>query len=348
MKNRSFSWKRMFLSVVATVLGLVLIILLGLTIGVNALLNQIPRVDKTQTFLSEEQIESILNESDPEQPGEIYKVVDPEELDKDQTIAKPIEEKPHIFNILLIGQDRRGGTANERSDTMLLVTVNVEKKTLTLTSFLRDMYIDLADHNGKIYPRSRLNNAYAFGGMEMLDNTLKDNFGVQVDHNIEVDFEGFIQIVDIVGGVDIELTAAEAEYMRCGVHAGMNHLDGAQTLNYARIREIDSDFQRTGRQRTVMMKLFEKIRYMNVEQLTQIVETVLPLATTDMTNADIIGYALDVFPILTQLKVHTQHIPAEGMFKYANIGGMAVILPDLEANRQLLQETIGEQAIIEE
>ncbi len=341
MKERSFSWKRLFLTILAVILGIIFTALIAVTIVVNALLNKIPRVDKIQATLSDAQIESIANETDPDLPEGTYETLDPEEIDKNQTDADVIEKQAHIINILLIGQDRRGGTHNERSDTMILVTVNLELKTMTLTSFMRDLYVDLPDHNGKSYADNRLNACYAFGGMEMLDTALKNNFGVLVDHNIEVDFNGFTKIIDIMGGVDIFLSGAEAYHLGGGLVSGMNHLDGETALNYARIRSIDSDFNRTARQRTVMLALFEKIRYMNMEQLTRVVESVLPMATTDMTNADIIGYAADIFPILTQLEVKTQRIPADGTFQGGFVRGMSVLLPDMEANRQLLRDTIG-------
>ncbi len=341
MKERSFSWKRLFLTILAVILGIIFTVLIAATIAVNALLNKIPRVDKIQATLSDAQIESIANETDPDLPEGTYETLDPEEIDQNQSDADVIERQAHIINVLLIGQDRRGGTHNERSDSMILVTVNLKKKTMTLTSFMRDLYVDMPDHNGKSYADNRLNACYAFGGMEMLDTALKNNFGVLVDHNIEVDFTGFTRIIDIMGGVDIVLSVAEAEHLGGGLRSGMNHLNGEQALNYARIRAIDSDFNRTARQRTVMLALFEKIRYMSMDQLVQLLETMLPLVRTDMTNADMIGYAADVFPIMTQLEVKTQRIPADGTFQGGFVRGMSVLLPDMEENRQLLRDTIG-------
>ena len=175
----------------------------------------------------------------------------------------------------------------------------------------------------------------------MLDECLKQNFGVQVDHNIEVDFSGFEDIIDLVGGVDIELTAAEAGKVGGGAKAGMNHLNGEQALNYARIRKLDSDFGRTNRQRKVLTALLAQAKHMSLTQMNNLVNGIIPLITTDMSNGDILGYVMEFFPLLSDLEVTTQYIPAEGTYQGASVRGMSVLIPDMEANRQILRDTIG-------
>ena len=107
---------------------------------------------------------------------------------------------------------------------------------------------------------NRLDATYRFGGFELLDATLTENFGVSIDGNFEADFTAFEAIIDMVGGIDIELTSAEAAYINerndTSIAAGLNHLNGAETLMYARARKIDSDFGRTERQRKVLMAVF--------------------------------------------------------------------------------------------
>ena len=125
---------------------------------------------------------------------------------------------------------------------------------------------------------------YAIGGMEMLNETLEMNFGIHVDHNIEVDFSGFERIVDLMGGVDINLTSKEAKWMGDGLKAGVNHLNGEKALEYARIRKIDSDFGRTNRQRTVLKALLEKAKRMNLSELNNLANALVPMVTTDMTT----------------------------------------------------------------
>ena len=323
------------------ILLLLAILIVGLAAyGYNNVLGKINRVDGDEPTLSQEEIDAIENETDV--PGEaIGEYVEDEGILEDEN-ADLIEKSEHIINILLIGQDRRPGEGRTRSDSMILCTIDTQKKTMVMTSFLRDLYVDIPDWNGRTYQDNRLNACYAFGGMGMLDLALENNFGVQVDHNIEVDFSGFEEIIKIFGGVHINLTKAEAAYLQhFGLKAGPNFLTPQQALAYSQIRYIDSDFQRTNRQRNVLMSLLNSVKDMSPDQMTQLVNKILPMLTTDMSNADITNYMMKILPILPELQITTQHIPASGAYKSCYIRGMAVLVPDLEANRAILRDTLS-------
>lgn len=321
-------------------LGILFAGMLAGTIYVNLFLNQINRFEDVETpTLSDEEVEIILAETDPVDEEFTGEVLDPEDVTLPTVPPEKIEKEDRIVNILLIGQDRRPGQGRQRSDAMILCSINTEKKTLVMTSFLRDLYVTFPEYNGDQYMNNRINATYVIGGMEMLNDCLELNFGVQVDHNIEVDFSGFEDIVDLVGGVDIELTGAEAAWM--GLRTGVNHLDGEQALDYSRIRYLDSDFGRTNRQRNVLNAILEKVRTLSLTELKDLANNIFPLITTDMSNSDIIKYVLEFFPLLTELEVTTQHIPAEGAYYGAKIRGMSVLVPDLEENIRILKETIG-------
>lgn len=323
--------------------GTILILLLILAILIvslaayayNNILGKINRVDGEEVTLSQAEIDAIENETDPW--GEGYEEYDGI-LDEN---ADLIAQGEQYINILLIGQDRRPGETRARSDSMILCTIDTEKKTMVMTSFLRDLYVDIPDWNGRTYQDNRLNACYAFGGMGMLDLALEKNFGIQVDHNLEVDFGGFSEIINIFGGVTVNLTKAEANYMGQGLKEGPNFLTPEQALQYSRIRYLDSDFGRTNRQRNVLTALFESIKTMNADQLTQLINTILPMMTTDMTNADITAYMVRLLPILPELEISTQYIPASGAYKSCYVRGMAVLVPDMEANRAILRDTLG-------
>lgn len=341
-EGKQTSWKRRLMIAVCIFLALMLTLMLGVTIFINVLLNKIPRYDPDQYSLSAEEIEEIIKETDPAEDVAGLKEVKPEEVTMPSEPAQIIEETDHIYNILLIGQDRRPGQGRQRSDAMILCTINTEKKTLVMTSFLRDTYLPLPDYKGVPYDDNRLNACYAFGGMEMLNDAMEMNFGVVVDHNIEVDFTGFENVVNTLGGVGIYLTAAEATIVGGGAQEGWNHLNGAQALAYSRIRSIDGDTNRTARQRNVLLSMLENIRGLSLDQLDDLVNTVFPMVTTDMTNADILKYTVEFFPLLTELQVTTQRIPAADTYYGAMIRGMSVLVPDLEANREILRQTLGE------
>ena len=263
-----------------------------------------------------------------------------------------IGEGDHIVNILLIGQDRREGQGRQRSDAMILCTINKINKTVTLTSFMRDMYVKIPG-----YYANRINSSYSLGGMQLLDATLEENFGVQIDGNVEVDFDGFIEVIDMLGGIDIELKSYEAGYLnrrgnwdvndssagQWSLKSGMNHLTGEQALAYSRIRYVgNGDYERTERQRTVLNTLFEECKDLSVLELNTLLQKLLPHMTTDMTNAEILSYAAQVFPMMSDLTVNTQRIPVDGTFSDAYIDGMAVLKVDFEKNKEYLSSIMEE------
>ena len=256
----------------------------------------------------------------------------------------------NIKSILLIGQDKQGDQTRQRSDSMILATLDKDQGTISLTSFMRDLYVTIPG-----YSSTRINAAYAYGGMELLDETLEENFGVQIDGNVEVDFEVFKVLVDKVGGIDLELTQAEADYI-CGrdqsvlypqplrtdwdLQEGVNHLDGEQALIHARNRSIgNSDYRRTERQQDVLKAAFAKIKDLNVLEIGGLIKDVLPLVTTDLSLWDMTGYAMDVMSIGTD-EIQSYRIPEDGSYTPQTIDGMQVLVPNLEQNREYLQQIL--------
>ena len=187
-------------------------------------------------------------------------------------------------------------------------------------------------------------------GFNLLNETLEYNFGVSGDHNVEVDFSGFKAAIEAVGGVTIELTAAEAKHLNSqnsnwALVEGNNHLDGEQALAYSRIRKIGDDFGRTSRQRTVLLALMEKAKTLSITELYNLAKSVMPMITTDMTDAQILGYVLELAPLLPELTVVSQRIPADNAYYDADINGNRVLClseEDWETNLQLLRDTLGD------
>lgn len=256
----------------------------------------------------------------------------------------------NIKSILLIGQDKREGESRQRSDSMILATLDKEKGTISLTSFMRDLYVAIPG-----YSSTRINAAYAYGGMELLDETLEENFGVKINGNVEVDFDVFQILVDKVGGIDLELSQAEADYI-CGrdqsvlypqplrtdwnLQAGMNHLDGEQALIHARNRSVgNSDYRRTERQQDVLRAAFAKIKDLDVLDIASLVKDVLPMVSTDLSLLDMTGYAMDIMNIGAD-EIASYRIPEDGAYTPQTIDGMQVLVPDLEQNREYLQQIL--------
>ena len=346
--EKRHSGKRTLLIVLCILLALILALMIAGTVYLQSMMNLIGHTDgSAHTTMSQEEYEQWLKDQqetlDPDFTGE---VLDPSDVTWGD-VTEPIEQDEGIINILLIGQDHREGEGRARSDAMILCTINKSTKTLTMTSFMRDMYVQIPG-----YHDNRINASYQLGGMELLDACLRVNFGVQVDGNVEVDFDGFIEVIDMLGGVDMELTSAEAEYLnrrgnwdvddstawQWDLKAGKNHLTGEQALAYSRIRYVgNGDFGRTERQRKVLNALMEKCKKLSVLELNSLLQKLLPMLTTDMSNAQILNYAVDFFPLLSDLTIVTQRVPAEGTYSDAYINGMSVLKVDLEANRKLLE-----------
>lgn len=247
----------------------------------------------------------------------------------DETESSTIETEVHIpssddyINFLLVGQAARDGETERFADTMILCTVNTYEKTLTMTSLLRDTLIKMPDYRKHTGGNIKLTTIYHLGSiygdgiagsMELMNLTLYENFGIEVDYNFEVDFEAFMRVIDLLGGIDIELTEAEADYLNDqdgwvyqDVESGIAHLDGMTTLCYARMRkaagDAGSDITRTSRQRKVIATILEKIKSLSVSEIQALVDEVLPLIATSMDNREITQMLITFLPILPDLRI---------------------------------------------
>lgn len=337
-KAKKPTWRKVLFWVIIAVVALVLCGLMVVFAVYNHMMDMLNRPDENETYLSEEELLQI--DATEEAPDETYPTIDPDDIIMPDA-ADPIGLQDNIVNILLVGQDRRPGEGRARSDSMILCSFNRTKGTIQMISFLRDLYVSIPGG----YMDNRLNASYALGGFELLDATLETNFGVQIDANIEVDFTGFQKVIDILGGVDVELTQAEANYLNkkgWSLVAGMNHLDGEKALAYSRIRYLDSDFGRTGRQRNVLTSLLNSMRDIDLSTAKDLVDELFPLVTTDMTNMEILTYLTTLLPMLSDAEINSLHIPEDDAFYYASIRGMSVVVPDMDACRATLAELLGE------
>lgn len=246
-----------------------------------------------------------------------------------------------LINILLVGQDRREGETQARADSMILCTFHKESGQLTMTSFLRDLYVPIPGHHD-----NRINASYSIGGMDLLRQTLEENFDLHVDGCVEVDFSQFSEIVDRLGGVEIELRQDEAEVINqetgSALSSGVQRLNGSQALTYSRIRSLDADgdFSRTNRQRKVITALLGSYRNVRFSELIPTINTLLPMISTDLNQAQILLYALEVLPALSDAQITSQRVPADGTYTDQTIDGMSVLVADMDTARQLLRESL--------
>ncbi len=210
-----------------------------------------------------------------------------------------------------------------------------------MISLMRDTYVQIPG-----YSDQKLNAAYKYGGFPLLYETVKLNFGLTINGGFEVDFDAFKTIVDLVGGVEITLTEAEAREMirmsqnTLSASAGRQPLDGTRALLYARMRMIDSDYARTNRQRTILMSVYNKVKGTGVSNLNNLLNTILPYLKTDMSNGQIMSLAGSLIPRFGSLSISTYTIPAYGQFANHMIDGMAVWTHEKSVTRQKLLEIL--------
>ncbi len=248
-------------------------------------------------------------------------------------------EDPNYYNVLLIGCDKSDGTS-QRSDSMILVTVDKVHQKIKMTSFMRDLWVSIPG-----YYDTRLNAAYSYGGAELLLQTIYENFGVPINDYVMVDFEMFEKLIDGLGGVNVDITEDEADYINetshAKVHSGENILDGDYALIYCRIRYLDSDFNRTQRQRKVMNSIFKKAVSQNPIKTLSVMSDILPLITTDISPAKMTVKALGAINLLKYGNDQFR-IPTDDGYSNEIIEGQDVLVPDLEANKEALNNFLYE------
>ena len=196
-----------------------------------------------------------------------------------------------VINVLLIGEDNEDGS--HRSDSTMLVSVNTKTKKITITSFLRDSYTYMDINGNERFDKT--NHSYAWGGAAKLMEVLSNNYKIEIDHYVSINYESFVAAVDALGGISVPITEAEANFMNRttrvkGFESGESvHLTGEQALIYARIRKLDSEVERTRRQRELISALINQVKDSSISDLNNAVQTFLPYVTTNYKTSEIIS-----------------------------------------------------------
>lgn len=244
-------------------------------------------------------------------------------------------------NILLIGADKNEDGTNGRSDSMMLISLDHKNKTMKMVSFLRDLYVEIPTHG-----KDKLNAAYMIGGSDLgpgiVMQTLENNFRINIDKYILTDFEDFADMIDLMGGIDLEMTQEEADYMNqikgSDLKEGRNHLRGTLALYYARMRYLDSDFGRTGRQRQVILAMVEKMKKLNLLESTSFFYQFLPHITTNLSNSELLSLASKAMQI-ADYESDTLYMPYKGTYTEKRLPKVGdVLVPDLEENAGILRK----------
>lgn len=238
---------------------------------------------------------------------------------------KEIWYSDHVKNILLMGIDYGSSKfPYGRSDSMIIVSINEATNKVKLISLSRALYSAIDG-----YANTRLSHAHGYGGAPLAIKAIENNYKIRIDNYASVNFSGFESIIDAVGGVQITLSAAEAKAIR-GVlgtsQAGTYNLNGKQALAYARTRYIDTDRDRTGRQRKVLESLANKATSLSVSELISMMDKVLPLVTTDLSRTQLLSYMTKAVTYLGFER--EQHVLPHKSSPLVLRGGFEVILVD--------------------
>lgn len=248
-----------------------------------------------------------------------------------------------VRNILFMGSDARGDVSGQRSDTMILCSIDRKHKKLKLTSFLRDSYVFLP--SGKYY--NKLNATFSYGGVQYTADTLEYNFKVKIDDYIIVDFEAFVKLIDMMGGLTVTgVTESEAKYLRETVKIlyakkGTNKFSGAATLWYCRIRYLDNDFKRTERQRKVISAMISQLKKTSPAKLIEMMETVLPMIQTNISRNSLVSLGVGAVFSYLRYDIIQHQVPAEGTWNSRSVPGIGDVLEmDIDKNAELLKKFI--------
>lgn len=258
----------------------------------------------------------------------------------------------------LIGLDGRDGElkSGARSDTMIIASINNDTKKVKLVSVYRDTYLRIGEDSEGNGQYNKANAAYAEGGPEQFLSMLNTNLDLNVTDFVSVDFQAVAEAVELLGGIDVELKEEEVvhlnnycvetskvtgmDYTPLEEKAGVHHLNGVQTVSYARIRYTSgNDFRRAARQREVIYKIVEKAKNSDIATLSKILDKVFPKVYTSFTKAEILqmGMSMMSYDIEDQTGFPFDHLYGERV-KDA-MGGLDVVLPiTLESNVIKLHE----------
>lgn len=264
----------------------------------------------------------------------------------------------NVRNILLIGADKEKGGAS-RSDSIMIASVNKTTGRITICSILRDTHLDIPGEC-----EAKVNSAYAWGGANLLVQTIEENFGIKIDDYATVNFEMFTALVDGLGGIDVEVTEDEADYINNRHRYGKEekpdhfeygesiHLNGYQALWYSRIRKLDSDFMRTQRQRKVITAIVEKVKGqlnpLGVFALVGTAKDIAPYIETTLSTSDFYSLALSLVSCFTKSGgemdklLVSQQIPFDDTWWYSSKWDGSSISIDLEENKQMLYTLLYE------
>lgn len=286
-----------------------------------------------------------------------------------------------VLNILLVGTDERTEAVNDadafthlnqldgtedttefsddaRADSMILVSMDIKDHIIRLVSIERGTGVPIL-LDGYEDQYDWITHTFRYGGPKLTMKTVEECFNIEVDHFVRVNFNSFVQIVNAVGGVNIDITEMEAKALNWEVPSnsmlivnhvdpGLNHFDGYTALQYARLRKIDNDWKRVERQRTVIEAVLDQVKNASVMELDNLLNTVLPLIQTNFTKTEIAALLVQL-PGFLGCDVQQMSLPLQGTYGVrTGMDNRLMYDPDWVVNIKALQDFLYNDKTAEE
>ena len=306
--------RRTGLKVVLAILGIIAVCGLGGVAYANSTLNdmlgEVNHVEVAKTVYDKPAQET-------EVPGQTETIPQTEPAGAEEKQPEVVYSPEDFTNFLVVCKPVWENDVGVVTDTMILCTLNNRSRTVTMTQLLPDAYVQTRDYKGLAATQVPLGTVYGLGSnyggkagsMELMNQTLYDNFGIEIDHNFEFDFELFAKVVSRIDGVNIELSNEEAAYLSektgKGIQAGDQYMNGELALAYVRMwnEEKTTGISSIGCQRKLVMSILNKIKGQYVGDLGNIAKDMMPMVTTSMTNGEMREWLLDMLSLLRYLSV---------------------------------------------
>lgn len=242
-------------------------------------------------------------------------------------------------NVLLLGSDARKEDDKFRTDTIMIAQYHPDKGTYKIISLMRDMYVDIPG-NGQ----GRINSAFTIGGPELLRQTIKENFDIDLQYYAIVNFKGFEALIDeaFPEGVEMDVEKRMSTNIGVTLEPGLQHLNGKQLLGYVRFRhDAISDFGRVERQQKTLKALATQISSVQtVAKLPKLAGVIIPYINTSMDTGDIIYIGKDLITN-KDTEIESLRVPVDGSYQDMRVNGAAVLSVDLEQNKQEIESFLA-------
>lgn len=340
----------------------VILLLVLIVVGVLYFIGH--RYYSSTNYVSDEDVRKMIEEQKASQETEEEETEEEEVTEEDVEIdaelmviqknmeryasEEPITTDGNVYNVLLVGVDTTKNNYIGNSDSMILISVNYNLHKISMISLMRDTHVHIPGVGYR-----KLNAAYPNGGGPLLIETVEENYKIDIDRYVTVDFGNMISIIDEIGTIEITFTEKEAENANKSIKQqcrilGLKYKDyklpgegtyqcnGMQAVAYARIRKVgNADYQRTARQREVLMKLLERIKAMDLEKIDKLATRLLPMLTHNVPESEFWGLLAKV-PTLLNYNIIQDRIPYDGMY-YSMNGNL---VPEWESTVAKLKETL--------